>query len=132
MKHRIEHPAGLPAPAAYAHVVATRGATTLYLSGQVALNADGQLVGAGDIAAQAEQAYANLGLALRAAGAGFADIVKLTIYVADYRSEYREPLRQIRERLFAPAALPACTVVGVAALGRPGLMIEIDATAVIG
>ena len=132
MKKCIAQPPGLPAPSAYAHVVAASGGTTLYIAGQVALDAAGQLVGPGDLAAQAEQACANLGLALKSAGAGFADVVKLTIYVVDYGAEYGAPLRLLRERMFPAPDQPACTIVGVQALGRPGLMIEIDATAVIG
>ena len=131
MKQRIAHPARLPAPSAYAHVVKTTGGTTIYIAGQVALDADAKHIGEGDVIAQAEQAYANVGLALKAAGASFADVVKLTIYIVDYKTEHGAPLRRLRERIFPAPNQPVCTVVGVAALGRPGLLIEVDATAVI-
>ena len=131
MKQRIAHPVGLPSPSAYAHIVKATGGTTLYIAGQVSLDANAQLIGAGDIIAQAEQAYANVGIALKAAGASFADVVKLTVYIVDYKTEYGAPLRRLRERIFPAPNQPVCTVVGVAALGRPGLLIEVDATAVI-
>ena len=131
MKQRIVRPAGMPAPSAYAHLVTARGGTTIYIAGQVALDEAGRLVGEGDIVAQAEQAYANVGTALKAVGASFADVVKLTIYIVDYRPEHGAPLRHLRERIFPAPNQPVCTVVGVAALGRPGLLIEVDATAVL-
>lgn len=131
MKQRISHPAGLLAPSAYAHVVKATGGTTVYMAGQVALDASGKLVGEGDLAAQAELAYANLGVALKAAGATFADVVKLTVYVVDYRQDYGPMLKGMRERFFPAPDQPACTIVGVQALGRQGLLIEVDATAVI-
>lgn len=130
MKVRIVRPEFLPAPSAYAHVVKATGGTTIYIAGQVALDADANLIGEGDVIGQAEQAYANVGIALKAAGAGFADVVKLTIYIVDYKTEYGAPLRRLRERIFPAPNQPVCTVVGVAALGRPGLLIEVDATAV--
>ncbi len=130
MKQHIVRPAGMPAPSAYAHLVTARGGTTIYIAGQVALDEAGRLVGGGDIVAQAEQAYVNVGIALTAAGARFTDVVKLTIYIVDYRPEHGAPLRQLRERIFPAPNQPVCTVVGVAALGRPGLLIEVDATAV--
>src|SRR5438034_97577 len=114
MKWHIPHPAGLPAPSAYAHVVKASG-TTVYIAGQVALDSAGELIGAGSLVAQAEQAYANVELALKSAGATFADVVKLTIYIVDYSNEYGVPLRRLRERIFPPPHQPACTVVGVQA-----------------
>lgn len=131
MKQRIAHPVGLPSPGAYAHVVKAIGGTTIYIAGQVALDADAQLIGEGDVVAQAEQAYANVGTALEAAGASFADVVKLTLYIVDYQPGHGAPLRRLRERIFPAPDQPVCTVVGVAALGRPGLLIEVDATAVV-
>jgi len=131
MKQCIPHPAGLPAPSAYAHVVKATGGTTIYIAGQVAMDADAKLIGEGSLVAQAEQAYANIGLALKSAGAGFADVVKLTIYIVNYGPEHGVALRRLRERIFPAPNQPVCTVVGVQALGRPGLLIEVDATAVI-
>ncbi|MBN9261957.1 MAG: RidA family protein, partial [Hyphomicrobium sp.] len=72
---------------AYSHVAVASGARTVYISGQVAMDSQGNLVGAGDLAAQTEQVMRNLGLALAAAGASFADVVKITTYVVDHKPE---------------------------------------------
>ncbi|HWV83061.1 MAG TPA: Rid family hydrolase, partial [Hyphomicrobiaceae bacterium] len=73
----IEHPHvdGLFKNPAYSHVAIASGARTIYISGQVAMDSQGNLVGAGDLGAQTEQVMRNLGLALAGAGASFADVV---------------------------------------------------------
>jgi len=87
------------------------------------------LVGAGDFIAQATQVFENLGRALAAAGAGFSDLVKTTVYVTDPR--YREALREVRDRYLDGNALPASTLVVVAGLALPEYLLEIEAVAVI-
>ena len=130
----LEHPRpeGLLPNPAYSHVVIASGTRTIYTAGQVSVDAGGALVGAGDLAAQTAQAMRNVGLALAAAGARYSDIVKITTYVVNYRPEHRAVIAQARAPFFANGALPASTLVGVAALARPEWLVEIEAVAVVG
>src|SRR5690242_17566119 len=111
------NPATLSAPAGYTHLVEVSGAAkTIYVAGQVALDASGALVGAGDMKAQVEQVFRNLEAALAAAGATFADVVKMNTYVTDMTE--LAALREVRSR-YLGSALPASTLVQVPALARP-------------
>jgi 2-iminobutanoate/2-iminopropanoate deaminase len=121
-------PPGLPAPTGYSHVVAVTGGRTVYVSGQVALDAAGQLVGQGDFAAQTRQVFANLDLALRAAGATFRDVVKATYFVRD--ASRVALIREIRAAYFVDA-LPASTLVEVPQLAHPDFLIEVEVIAVV-
>lgn len=123
-------PEGLSNNPAYTHVVAARGARTVYISGQVSLDAEGNTVGAGDLAAQTAQVMRNLDTALRAAGATFAQVTKITTYVVNYQPADRAVIAAARNPYFTPGAPPASTLVGVAALAAPEWMIEIEAIAV--
>lgn len=125
------HPAGLFHNPAFSQVVAATGTRTVYTAGQVSIDERGALVGAGDLAAQTAQAMRNVGLALAAAGAGFADIVKLTTYVVDYRPEHRAVIGAARAPFFGDGARPASTLVGVSALALPEWLVEIEAVAVV-
>ncbi len=101
---------------------------TIYLRGQVGQNLDtAESVGAGDVAAQAEQAMANIDLLLREAGATLADIVKVTVYLTDIR--YREPAYRVMGR-WLKGVYPVSTGLVVSALARPEWLVEIDAIAV--
>jgi len=124
-------PSGLGRAAGYSHVVAARGAKTIYTAGQVAFNEAGQLVGAGDLRAQTRQVFENLRSALAAAGATFADVVKATIYVVDYQPSDRAAIVETRSGYFSKENPPASTLVGVQALAVPGLLVEIEVVAVI-
>jgi enamine deaminase RidA (YjgF/YER057c/UK114 family) len=126
------HPDGLLPNRAYSHVVIASGTRTIYTAGQVPVDAHGALVGAGDLAAQTAQAMRNVGLALAAAGASYSDIVKITTYVVNYRPEHRAVIADARAPFFANRALPASTLVGVAALALPEWLVEIEAIAVVG
>jgi enamine deaminase RidA (YjgF/YER057c/UK114 family) len=128
----LEHirPAGLANNPAYTHVVAARGARTVYISGQVAMDAAGDLVGEGDLAAQTEQVMENLGVALAAAGASFEDVVKITTFVVGYQPELRSVISSVRSRYLPAENPPASTLVGISALAAPGWLIEIEAVAV--
>lgn len=114
----------------YSHVAAVSGGSrTLYVSGQVAMNAAGQVVGS-SFAEQAEQVLRNLGLALAAGGAQFHHIVKMNAYVRDLTSDKVRTLRAIRQRHFG-GHQPASTLVGTPALVHEELMLEIECVAVI-
>ena len=129
---RHVRPEGLSNSPAYTHVVGARGAETIYISGQVAVDANGQTVGAGDLAAQTEQVMTNLQIALEAAGATFADVVKITTFVVGYTPEQRSVIAGVRGKYLPQDNPPASTLVGVSALAAADWLIEIEATAVIG
>lgn len=125
-------PEGLHNLPTYTQVVAATGARQVFVSGQVAVDADGTPVGLGDLAAQTEQVMENLKVALAAAGADFADVTKITTFVVDYRPEHRPVIAEVRSRYLPEGAPPASTLVGVTALAAPEWLIEIEATAVVG
>ena len=125
------HPEGLLHNPAFSQVVIAGGRRTIYTAGQVAIDAQGALVGGDDLAAQTAQAMRNVGLALAAAGTGYADIVKITTYVVNYRAEHRTIIGGARRPFFTGATPPASTLVGVAALALPEWLVEIEAIAVV-
>ena len=122
------NPPGLSTPTGYSHVVSARGGRTIYIAGQVALDAKGQLVGEGDLAAQTRQVFANLEVALKAAGAGFSDVVKTNYYLRD--AAQVQVIRDVRSKYFTKE-LPASTLVEVSRLANPGFLIEIEVIAVV-
>ena len=125
------NPEGLPAPATYTHVVVATGTRMAFIAGQEPEDANGNLVGPGDLAAQARQVFANLGRALAAAGAHPGQVAKITIYVAHHRPEHLPVIEEARLSLFGDHK-PADTVVGVETLARPEYLIEVDAIAITG
>lgn len=130
MEKRFLNPDGLARPGVYTPVVMVSGGRTIYISGQVAQNAAGELVGRGNLAAQAEQVYRNLELALKGAGASLDDVVKINVYVVGYKPEYRPLLNAVRSRFLSQDTPPASTLIGVQALAREDFLIEIEAVAV--
>jgi reactive intermediate/imine deaminase len=100
---------------------------TIYVSGQVAYNEVGRLVGEGDIKAQTRQVFDNIKAVLAAAGAGMADIIKINTYITD-QNKFMDML-EVRKEIFG-ANPPASTAVVVAGLAFPGLLIEVEAVAV--
>lgn len=123
------NPPSLPTPNGYSHTVRAPAGRTVYVSGQLPLDKDGNLVGADDFGAQAEQVFANLATALAAAGASFDDVVKLNMYVTDMRQ--LKALRAARDRHIDPKTPPASTLVEVERFVKDGAMVEIDAIAVL-
>jgi enamine deaminase RidA (YjgF/YER057c/UK114 family) len=117
-----------PAPAGYSQVVEVRGGRTLYISGQVALDSSGNLVGSGDFSAQVKQVFANLKARLDEAGASFNDVVKLNFYLLD--AGKLQIVRDVRDTYVNREHPPASTLVVVKQLFRPELMVEVDAIAV--
>jgi reactive intermediate/imine deaminase len=123
------NPPTLSTPTGYTHIVEVTGpGKTVYISGQIAFDKDGKLVGAGDMKAQAEQVFKNLQAALTAAGATFKDVVKMNTYVTDM--DKAPAVREVRAKYFADAT-PASTLVQVVHLARPELMLEIEVIAVV-
>jgi enamine deaminase RidA (YjgF/YER057c/UK114 family) len=127
----IEHfsqPGGVRPGIGYSHGVAARG-RFLVISGQVAMDENGDLVGADDPRAQVERVFENLRLVLEAAGASFADVIKFGVFVTDIGT--LPIVREIRDRHIDTSRPPASTAVQVGALFRPGYVVEVDALAVI-
>ena len=114
------NPPGLSTPTGYSHVVSARGGRTIYIAGQVALDAKGQLVGDGDLAAQTRQVFANLEVALKAAGATFDDVVKLNTYMRD--ATQVQMIRDVRAKVLHQGAAGQHAGRGLAARqsGVPG------------
>jgi len=125
------NPHGVSQPTGYTHVVASDGSRIVYVSGQVSVNGEGQLVGQGDLARQAEQVFENLKTCLASVGASFTDVVKLTTYVVNFKPDDRATITALRQRYLPAENPPASTLVGVQALARPDLLIEIEAVAVL-
>ncbi len=117
----------------FSQVVTVRSdsSKTIYLSGQVAMDQYKQLIGEDDLATQAIQAFQNLEKALISAGATTQDVVKITIYVKDYKSADASIISAAFRNAFPHENLPASTWLGVQALALEGLLIEIDAIAVM-
>ena len=113
-------------------VVVHCGSTkTIYLSGQVSVDRENNLIGEGDLKVQAEHAFENLQTALAAAGATPADVVKMNIYVKNYNPAHAAIVREAMRRVFRHKDLPASTWLGVKTLALEGFLIEVDAVAVV-
>ena len=128
MGHSYINPEDLTKPTGYTHVVKSAAGQTIYISGQIAFDKEGKVVGAGDFRAQTIRVFENLKSALAAAGATFDNVVKVTTFVTDMK--HAPILREVRVNYFGKNA-PAGTLVQVAGLVIPELMIEVEAIAVI-
>jgi enamine deaminase RidA (YjgF/YER057c/UK114 family) len=130
MTLELINPEELHTPASYTHVVAATGGRLVFVAGQAADDAEGNLVGRGDLAAQARQAFANLGRALAAAGAAPEQVARITIYVVHHRPEYLPVISEARIAIFGDHK-PADTYLGVETLAETGYLIEVEAIAVV-
>jgi 2-iminobutanoate/2-iminopropanoate deaminase len=117
-----------PLPWPYSHGI--KVGDTLYVAGQVALDAELRIVGPGDAEAQARQAWKNIQKVVEAAGGKLTDVVKVTTFVADLADI--EAIHKVRREVFPDGDYPIATVVQAAQLGLPGLLLETEAIAVIG
>ncbi|SEF56633.1 Enamine deaminase RidA, house cleaning of reactive enamine intermediates, YjgF/YER057c/UK114 family [Nonomuraea solani] len=130
----LVNPDGLPKPEVYRQLSIATGSRLVFLAGQVARDAEGGRVGEGDLAAQVEQAYLNIGTALAEVGGSFDDVAKLTIYVVDWTPDKMPLLGEGVSRAAAKLGVDPVkpiTLLGVAALGEPDLLVEVEATAVL-
>jgi enamine deaminase RidA (YjgF/YER057c/UK114 family) len=123
------NPASMRAPAEYyAHV--TRAGNMVFVAGQAAVGKDNQMVGVGDITAQAEEVFQQLQECLRVAGTDLSHVVKLSTFLT--RPEDNRPVAAVRSKYFREAGLlPASTMVIVARLARPEMLIEVECIAVM-
>jgi 2-iminobutanoate/2-iminopropanoate deaminase len=108
----------------YSHVA--KAGDTVYIAGQIALNAGGNLVGKGDVEAQTHQVYANLQAILEELGGSLEDIVKLTTYLTD--RSHLEAFRRVRNRFFRDP-FPPNTLLFVSGLAQSDYLVEIEAVA---
>lgn len=125
------NPDGVNKPKTYSQVVKVNGGAMIVTSGIVADDANGNIVGKGDLKVQVKQAFDNLKIVLTTAGADFTDIVKMTYYVVNYKPEQITVIREVRADYLPAENPPASTLVGVQALFNPDVLIEIEAVAVI-
>lgn len=124
-------PEGIAPGTGYSHVVVTSPGKLVFISGQVARDKQGNLVGKGDLRAQTVQVFENLKAALASAGATFNDVVKINWYVKDYKQENLAVLREVRTMYVNKDNPPASTLAGVAALALDDYLIEVEAVAAI-
>lgn len=111
-----------------AYSQATKMGNLIFVAGQVALDREGNLVGAGDVAAQTEQVFANLKAILEAAGSNLGKVGKVTVFTT--KLEYRPTIHEIRTRVFKDTGvLPASTLAVVTSLARPEWLVEVEAVA---
>ncbi len=127
----FQNPASLCPTFGWTHVVSVSGGKTVYISGQVGIDKNGEVVGKGDMQRQTEQAFENVRLALEAAGATFENVVKTNLYVVGLRNEHVPIIREVRSRFISAEQPPASTLVGVSALVGTDWLIEIEAVAVL-
>ena len=131
-KVHLSNPPQLHKPTGYSHMVEIKAGKMIYIAGQVALDASGNIVGKDDYRAQIHQVFRNLKTALEAAGAGFESVIKLNYYVVDTvdASEFFA-YREVRDQYVDTANPPVATLVVVRRLFRPEFLIEIEAVAVV-
>ena len=129
---RASNPPHIHKPNGYSHLVEITSGRMIYISGQVALDVSGNIVGQGDYRAQLEQVFRNLKAALDSAGASFHNVVKLNYYIVDTveASEFFA-YREVRDQYVDTANPPAATVIVIRRLFRPEFLIEIEAVAVV-
>jgi 2-iminobutanoate/2-iminopropanoate deaminase len=125
---REEYRVGGQAPPISHYTDAVRAGGLLFVSGVVPVDGEGQLVGGDDVVAQARQVFRNIGDVLAAAGCGFADVVKVTVFLTDV--DDRAKINPVRQEVFGEVR-PASTLVEISRLAVPGAKIEIEAVAAI-
>jgi enamine deaminase RidA (YjgF/YER057c/UK114 family) len=120
-------PDGLSSPPGYSHVVTIPSGRLVWTSGQIAMDRDGNIVGAGDWEEQARAVFGNVTTALDAAGAGWSNVVKLTFFVVDVAE--LATIRAVRDEFVDRSRPPTSTLVQVAGLAFPDLLLEVEAVA---
>jgi enamine deaminase RidA (YjgF/YER057c/UK114 family) len=130
-KMQFLNPEGLSKPIGYTQVVVAQAGKLVYVSGQVPLNASGEVVGKNDLRAQVTQVMDNLKTALAAAGATMKDLIKVNYYIVNLKPDQVPVIREVRSKYFSAEHPPAGTLIGVTALVREEYMIEIEAVAAV-
>jgi enamine deaminase RidA (YjgF/YER057c/UK114 family) len=128
-ERQLINPRELFPPPGFSHVAVAAGQRLVFVAGQTALRPDFAIIGEGDLAAQTRASMESVGIALRAAGAGWDDVVRRTIYTVA-PTEFELIARAIAE-VTGEHADPPQTIIGVTGLALPQLMIEIEVTALL-
>lgn len=132
MKKQLLNPNALFDPRFFTHTVAVSGPLKLvFVSGQVSYDRDGIVVGIGDFRAQAEQVFRSLTHNLKAAGAAWGDVIKVNGYMVNLNDEDVSVYREVRDRYFERASMPASTLVGVTRLVHEELLLEVEVVAAV-
>lgn len=134
LERSFVEPEGVAPPAGkYSHAVRVRGGEMLFIAGQIATDVDGNLVGAGDAAAQTRQIFANIDNVLKGAGGSFADVVEFTYYLAGRATvqPFLEARSEVFDEVFPTGKYPTATLLVVDGLVREDLLLEISALAVL-
>ncbi|MGB3303496.1 RidA family protein [Gordonia sp. (in: high G+C Gram-positive bacteria)] len=129
------NPDGMMQGVPYHHVAIASGTRHVHVSGQVARGADGEPLGGADLAAQVGHALRNTARGLNGVGASFDDVVRLTFYVRGWEASmmpaFIEGLTRIATEIGLPTPMPPASLIGVAALFEPDVLVEVEATAVL-
>lgn len=133
MSKKIITPASLPRPSGFSHGILTTGGRMLFLAGQTAINAEGQLVAAGDLVGQYEEALRHLKAVVEEAGGTMGDIVKINIFVKD-RDDYLKHLKSLGavHQSFFGKYYPATALFEISRFYQDGILVEIEGMAVLG
>lgn len=131
MRVKVHNPPAVFTSPSYSQVVSVTGGCTIYVSGQVAFDANGEVVGKGDLRAQVQQVYKNLGAVLAAAGASFDDVVKVNTFVVGLNPGIATTIREARAPFMPKSYVPASTLVGTTSLIHPDLLVEVEVIACI-
>jgi enamine deaminase RidA (YjgF/YER057c/UK114 family) len=134
MSITLVDPTGLPKIGVYKQVSIASGSRIVFIAGQVAWDSEGLTIGEGNLAAQVEQCYHNIGIALAEVGGSFDDVAKLTFYVVDWTADKMPSLLEGISRAalkLGMTPVPPTTLIGVAALDVLEHLVEIEATAVL-
>lgn len=125
------NPDSIHRPGPYSHGVFVSARPLLFIAGQIALDKDGQLVGANDLGAQARQALLNIQTILATKNATFNNLIKVQVFVVNYQPDYRPILREVMQDFFDEDHLPVSTLVGIQSLAQPQFLIEIEGIAAL-
>ena len=131
MTKKFVNPPGLKPLGMYTQATVVQGGSIAFISGQVSVDAQGKVVGSGNMQAQAVQVFENLKLALGGVGATFEDVVKFTIFIVGLTQEKRKAVMEVRSRYISHKNPPAATMIGVDKLVEPELLLEIEAVVAI-
>jgi enamine deaminase RidA (YjgF/YER057c/UK114 family) len=131
MTKKFVNPPGLKPLGMYTQATVVQGGSIAFISGQVSVDAQGKVVGAGNMQAQAVQVFENLKVALGGVGATFEDVVKFTIFIVGLTQEKRKAVMEVRSRYISHKNPPAATMIGVDKLVEPELLLEIEAVVAI-
>jgi enamine deaminase RidA (YjgF/YER057c/UK114 family) len=131
MEKEFLNPAGMPVLPGFSQVVTATEGKIVFISGQVALDANNEVVGKGDLRAQVVQTFENLKRALASVGATFDDVLKTNTYIVNYTPDMIGAVREVRSQYLPQEKAPASTLIGVQALVFEDLLIEIEAFAMV-